>query len=192
MNGLASYVGRINAQLASFYGGAERASRSLPAPHLGLLSLRAAAISNRALGGEKLPARIKILNWGDNPSVKGNFCVGRKTLARLPAMQTALGFDRVAIDYNHSTVPNAPGFVAGSVPPIFGYGRVNVVENEGIFLEDVTWTPLGVQHARNFEDLSPALLPNTPGEEVHFIHSVALTPNGALRDVSFFSAAPPG
>jgi hypothetical protein len=58
---------------------------------------------------------------------------------------------------------------------------------EGVFLEDVEWTPLGVANARNYEDLSPAAH-QTDGE-IDFIHSVALTPNGCLYDVTFFSAS---
>lgn len=153
-----------------------------------LPDLVALRVSNGALKGEQLPTRIKVLAWGDNPSTKGVFKVGPRTLQVLQANQAALGFDRVAIDYNHASAPGAPDYVKGAVPPVLGYGRVSVVENDGVYLEDVTWTPLGLQHARNFEDLSPALHPNEPGREVEFIHSVALTTNGALRDVSFFSA----
>lgn len=145
-------------------------------------------VSNGALRSEQLPARMKILNWGDNPSTKGNFKVGPRTVAVLQANQSALGFDRIAIDYNHASAPGAPDYVKGAVPPIFGYGRPTVIENDGVYLEDITWTPLGVEKARNFEDLSPALHPSKPGEEVEFVHSVALTTNGALKDVTFFSA----
>jgi hypothetical protein len=145
-------------------------------------------VSNGALRSEQLPARMKILNWGDNPSTKGNFRVGPRTVAVLQANQSALGFDRIAIDYNHASAPGAPDYVKGAVPPIFGYGRPTAIENDGVYLEDITWTPLGAEKARNFEDLSPALHPSKPGEEVEFVHSVALTTNGALKDVTFFSA----
>lgn len=150
--------------------------------------LAALRVTNGALRGDKLPSRIKILNWGENPSVKGTFKVGPKTLASLAANQRALGFERIAIDYNHTSAPGAPDYVGkGQVPPIFGYGKPVAIENDGLYLEDITWTPLGAQHARNFEDLSPALHPSTPDTEVEFIHSVALTTNGALHDVTFFS-----
>jgi len=61
-----------------------------------------------------------------------------------------------------------------------------VVAGEGLFLEDMEWTPLGVQSARNFEDLSPAL--HDEKGEVTFLHSVALTPNGCTHGLTFFSA----
>lgn len=154
-----------------------------------LPNLATLRVSNGALRSEQLPARMKILNWGDNPSTKGNFKVGPRTVAVLQANQSALGFDRIAIDYNHASAPGAPDYVRGAVPPIFGYGRPTVIENDGVYLEEITWTPLGAEKARNFEDLSPALHPSKPGEEVEFVHSVALTTNGALKDVTFFSAA---
>jgi hypothetical protein len=151
-----------------------------------LTALRA-VISNGARKGDKLPTRIKVFAWGDNPSTKGNFCVGEGTAKTLSANQHALGFDRVAIDYNHCTVEGSPEYVKGQPKAIFGYGRPNVVKGDGIYLEDIEWTPLGAKNARNYEDLSPAA--HQEDGQIDFIHSVALTPNGCLYDVTFFSAS---
>ena len=154
-----------------------------------LPDLTALRVSNGALKSDKLPTRLKVMEWGDNPSTKGTFKIGQNTADILPLNQRALGFERVAIDYNHVTVPGSPEYQKGAVPAVFGYGRPAVVKGEGLFLEDVEWTPLGLLNARNFEDLSPA--PHTDdSNEVDFIHSVALCPNGSLYDVHFFSAAP--
>jgi hypothetical protein len=150
-------------------------------------SLDVLRVSNGALGEEKLPSRLKILKWGANPSVKGTFKVGGKTLACLEANQRALGFERVAIDYNHCSVPGSEDYVPGKPPSIFGYGTVRLHPGDGIYLEDVTWTPLGLEHARNYEDLSPTVH-QAPDSEVDYVHSVALTTNGALENVTFFSA----
>jgi hypothetical protein len=152
-------------------------------------NLAALRVSNKALQGEKLPSQIKVLNWGDNESIKGTFKAGEKTAQLLELNQRALGFERVAIDYNHCSVPGSPEYTKGKPPAIFGYGAVKVRPGEGVFLEEITWTPLGLSEARNFEDISPAIHPDKPDTEVDFIHSVALTPNGALKDVTFFSAA---
>jgi hypothetical protein len=147
------------------------------------------AVSNAALKTEALPRRIKIFACGDNPSIKGTFKVGAKSAAHLCANQRAHGFERVALDYNHCSVPGTPEYEkllkAGQPPIIFGYGRPAVVPGDGLYLEDMEWTPLGVEKARNFEDLSPAA--SARSGEVDFIHSVALTTNGCLRDVTFFS-----
>ena len=145
-------------------------------------------VSNGALTSKQLPARIKIFNWGDNPGTQGNYRVGEQTARLLAENQRTLGFERVAIDYNHASVPGSPEYAQGQVPPIFGYGRPRVVEGDGLWLEDVTWTPLGVEHARNFEDLSPAVHPKESGSEVSFVHSVALTTNGSTHELTFHSA----
>ena len=146
-------------------------------------------ISNGALRGESLPTRLKILNRGDNDTIDGVYHVGEKTSAQLSVNQSRLGFDRVAIDFNHCTVPGTDThkelIAAGQPPLIFGYGRVNLAP-DGIWLEDISWTPLGQQHARNFEDLSPALKDDS--REVTMIHSVALTPNGKVKNLQFFSS----
>jgi len=162
-------------------------------PVIDAASIKIFRISNGALKGAALPARLKVFAWGKNESTKGTYTAGNKTSAQLSANQLKAGFERVAIDFNHCTVPgtdtHAELMKAGQPPLIFGYGRVNPIEGDGIYLEEVTWTPLGVQHAKNFEDLSPALLDEAG--EVTMIHSVALTPNGSITGLQFFSATEP-
>src|SRR5580698_6768422 len=148
-------------------------------------------ISNGALKNESLPQRLKFFAWGDNKSTDGNFRAGDKTSAELPANQKKFGFERVAIDFNHCSVPGTDTYKdllkAGQPPLIFGYGRVEAVPNDGLYLEDIIWTPLGVQHARNFEDLSPAI--QDDDGEVTLVHSLALTPNGKVEGLEFFAAS---
>src|ERR1700677_2133594 len=153
--------------------------------------LKTFKISNGALKNETLPRRLKFFAWGDNKSTDGNFRAGDKTSAELAANQKKFGFERVAIDFNHCSVPGTDTYndllKAGQPPLIFCYGRVHAVPDEGIYLEDIIWTPLGVQHARNFEDLSPAI--RDEDGEVTLVHSVALTPNGKMEGLEFFNAA---
>ena len=73
-------------------------------------------ISNGALAAEKFPVRLKLLNWGDNQSLKGVVRVGPLTLSALANNQKTLGFDRIALDYEHNTVPGTPAFVADKPP----------------------------------------------------------------------------
>lgn len=150
-------------------------------------------ISNGALKCEKLPTRLKIFGWGDNDTIDGTYRAGHKTAAVLSANQRRLGYERVAIDFDHSTVPgsetNKQFIGAGEVPPVFGYGRVNAIPGDGIYLEDISWTPLGVKHAQNFEDISPAI--KDENREVILIHSIALTPNGKVNGLQFFSTNQP-
>lgn len=127
-----------------------------------------------------LPTRLRLLRPGRNASTKGDFIVSDRTLRELPENQRKLGFETVAIDYNHTSAPGSENYVQGAIPPILGYGRPRVDAREGLVLEEIKWTPLGEEHARNFEDLSPALGWDKETGEVNFVHSVALTPNGAL------------
>ena len=153
--------------------------------------LKTFKISNGALKGETLPRRLKFFAWGDNKSTDGNFRAGERTSSVLPENQKKFGFERVAIDFNHCSVPGTDTYKdllkVGQPPLIFGYGRVEAVPEDGIYLEDIIWTPLGVQHARNFEDLSPAI--RDEDGEVTLVHSVALTPNGKVEGLEFFTAA---
>lgn len=148
------------------------------------------AISNHALQGATLPSRLKVFGWGDNQTIDGIYRAGQKTASQMSANQRKLGYERVAIDFDHCTVPGSATqkelLSAGQPPLIFGYGRVNPIAGDGIYLEEITWTPLGAQHARNFEDLSPAL--KDDDREVTMIHSVALCPNGKVNGLQFFSA----
>ena len=153
--------------------------------------LKTFKISNGALKHETLPRRLKFFAWGDNKSTDGNFRAGDKTSAELATNQKRLGFERVAIDFNHCSVPGTDTYKdllkVGQPPLIFGYGRVEAVPHDGIYLDDIIWTPLGVQHARNFEDLSPAI--QDDDGEVTLVHSVALTPNGKVEGLEFFAAS---
>jgi hypothetical protein len=146
------------------------------------------------LKSKQLPNRIKILNTGVSSSTKGNVVVGQRTLEKLEVNQRSTGFERVAVDFNHCSIEgsetNKQLLSMGRPPLIFGYGRPHVVGGDGIYLEEMEWTPLGIESAKMFEDISPAI--HQEGGEVDFIHSVALTPNGCVDDLKFFSAIAAG
>ena len=149
----------------------------------GLLACQ--AIRNDALAAADLPSRLKLLNWGVNDSKKGPIIVGPLTLSALADRQALYGFDKIGIDYEHQSVPAHPNFLP---PPreYAAYGVPRVVEGEGLFLEEIEWTPSGKEKARNYVDLSPT--PLLENGEVVFLHSVALCPQGAVEGLSFFSA----
>lgn len=149
----------------------------------GLLALQ--AIRNDALASADLPKRLKLLNWGTNDSKKGPIVVGPLTLSALADRQALYGFDKIGIDYEHQSVPEHPNFLP---PPreYAAYGEPRVIDGEGLFLEDIEWTPSGLEKARNYIDLSPT--PLIENGEVVFLHSVALCPQGAVEGLSFFSA----
>jgi hypothetical protein len=106
------------------------------------------AINNGALASSDLPKRLKLLKWGENKSTKGPVIVGDKTAAELAANQKLLGYDRVGIDYNHQSLPGHPNFKPDP-REMAAYGVPSVIKGEGLFLEDVEWTPSGRQYAPN-------------------------------------------
>lgn len=147
------------------------------------------AISNGALASEKLPTRIKLLNWGRNATTKGDVIFDDHSVAQLAANQRDAGFDRVALDYEHNTVPESDEFKRTREPrDVAAYGVPEAVPGDGLYLGSITWTPSGRVNARNFADLSPTPFLDK-ARRVVFLHSVALVRNGAVHDLSFFSAA---
>lgn len=153
-----------------------------------LVTLR--AVSNGALAAAsagKLPDRLKVLGWGESSSVKGLVRLNETSIAQLPQRQRDMGFDKIALDWEHNTVPGSPEFERTAEPrSVAAYGVPRIVAGEGLFLESLEWTPEGKKSALNFADLSPAVQFDDAGNVV-FVHSVALTRNGAVEGLSFFN-----
>jgi phage I-like protein len=151
-------------------------------------------ISNDALAGEALPARLKFLDWGNNataPKVGETVVVNERTLAILPLTQAHEGWDRIALDYEHNTLKGTPEFERSQEPrAVAAYGVVRAYANDGLYLEDLVWTPHGKQFAREYCDLSPAPARGTDGVVIG-VHSVALCRHGAIDGLSFYAVEVP-
>lgn len=144
-------------------------------------------ISNGARMSKDLPRRLKLLDWGINKTVKGPVIVSDLTASQLPALQAARGFDRIALDFEHNTVAGTPEFNRTKEPrEVAAYGTPLLIPGEGLFLDQIEYTPSGESHARNYIDLSPAPERTADGTVV-FLHSVALVRQGAVEGLSFFS-----
>ena len=144
-------------------------------------------IYNRALTTKTLPKRIKVLDIGRTDSVKGPVIINDKTLRVFNDTQKQIGRQRVPIDFNHNTVQGSSAYEAEKEPrAVAGYGTP-VIDQDGLWLEDITWTPTGEKAAKDYEDLSPA--PILDDEDVVTgLHSVALCPAGAINDLHFYNA----
>ena len=153
-----------------------------------LVTLR--AVSNGALkhgASGKLPARLKVLGWGESNSVKGPVRLNEASIASLPQRQREMGFEKIALDFEHNTVPGSLEYERTREPrSVAAYGVPRVVAGEGLFLEALEWTPEGEKAALNYADLSPAVQFDEEGNVV-FVHSAALTRNGAVEGLSFFN-----
>ena len=143
------------------------------------------------LKGKDLPSRLLVAKWGRNESVKGAFTVGTKTQRFLAPIQKMLGFDTVALDFEHNTVPGSPEYEKSKEPRIVAaHGVPRVVMGEGLFIEDLRWTPEGEASVKggHHPDLSPTIKTDEAGEVV-FLHSTALCRQGAAPELQVFSAA---
>lgn len=144
-------------------------------------------VSNQALKTKELPKRIKVMSFGKSTTLDDPVFVTEKTLRAFDVTQKQIGRTRVPLDFNHNTVPGSVAYSADKEPrAIAGYGTPRV-GRDGIWLEDITWTPSGETAARDYEDLSPAPLLDDDGVVIG-LHSVALTPTGAIEDLHFYSA----
>ena len=146
------------------------------------------AISNGALAQTELPRSLKFCDWGDMSGVGGaRVRVSALTATELPKRQIAKGWDRIALDYEHNTLKGTPEFERSQEPrAVAAYGAVRVAPGEGLFLDDLIWTPHGEKFAREYCDLSPAPLRMDDGTIVG-VHSVALCRHGAIDGLSFYS-----
>lgn len=140
------------------------------------------------LRAEKAPSRFKLFNWGVNKTTKGDFIVNETTLAALPSNHRTHGLDKVALDFEHNTFPGSPEFERTQEPrPIAAMGAVEVVANDGVYLNAIEWRKAGLEQRENYEDLSP--VPGTNDKrEVVLVHSVALCRNGSVFDLTIENA----
>ena len=153
-----------------------------------LPDLFALKTADKAAFGETLPGKVRFLKWGRNDTTKGPFILDDYSAQILPLNQKALGFDRVALDFEHNTVPGTPEYERTQEPrPVAGYGAVTIVPGDGLYLDALHWTPGGQANARNYEDLSGALAKDKQ-DRVIFVHSVGLVRNGATPDVHLLTA----
>ncbi len=144
-----------------------------------------------ATSGEDLPTRLVVVPWGEHSArERGVVRVNQRTLDTFAASQEALRLDRVAIDFEHNTVPGTPAYQASKEPrEVAGYGTPVVVLNVGIVLEDIQWTPEGRKALAggHYQDLSPTAFRSEDGT-VLGLHSVALCRHGELEGLTIQAA----
>ena len=135
----------------------------------------------------KLPRRIKILNWGDNPNFYGKRVNVGPLFAKCLAAAT-YPFRKVALDFEHNTYPGTAAYKESSEPrPVAGFGTVEVVEGKGVYLTMSSWTPEGEKMAVNFADVSAGAVTDKDGNVVA-VASVALCRAGAVDGMDFVEA----
>lgn len=135
----------------------------------------------------KLPRRIKVLNWGDNPN-----CHGRRVNVG-PLFAKCLSaavypYRQVALDFEHNTFPGTAAYKESREPrPVAGFGSIEVVEGRGVYLTMSSWTPEGERMAVNYADVSAGAVTDKDGNVVA-VSSVALCRAGAVDGMDFVEA----
>ena len=146
-----------------------------------------APISNGALDSKELPTCLKVMSFGINKTNGDPVIVNEKTLKDFETNQEKSGGEEVQIDFNHNTCPGTLAYNSDKEPRrIAGYGKPCATP-EGIFLKDIQWTDIGKESVRDYKDLSPAVILDE-NNIVIGMHSLAVTPKGAIKDLTFFSA----
>jgi hypothetical protein len=149
-------------------------------------------ITNGALKSADLPSRLKILNWGENPTIDGKPLIFDDESSKVfYANQRAIGRTQAPVDFNHNTVKGTQAYNDDKEPRAIAANAIpTIVPGDGLYMEYVGWTPSGEKSARDFCDLSPAVF--TDGNNrVVALHSVGLTPAGAVEGLSFYTADGP-
>lgn len=140
--------------------------------------------------GGPLPDRLLAVPWGSKATNQGDVVCNTTTLAVLAGNQELAKYDRVALDFQHNTVPGTKHY-RGEPAAVAAFGTPQIVEGEGIFLTDLEWTEEGKKYApEHYPDVSPAVKRNDKGE-VYFLHSVALCRQGEIDGLTLFSASTP-
>ena len=135
----------------------------------------------------KLPRRIKVLNWGENPN-----CHGRRVNVG-PLFAKCLSaavypYRQVALDFEHNTFPGTAAYKESREPrPVAGFGSIEVVEGRGVYLTMSSWTPEGERMAVNYADVSAGAVTDEDGNVVA-VSSVALCRAGAVDGMDFVEA----
>jgi len=146
-------------------------------------------ISNGALALKNLPKRLKLFAWGRNETLDGPVFIDDRTVAVFNANQKRYGFDRVALDYEHNTVPGSPEFERTVEPrKVAAYGAALVMPGDGLYMVDLDYTPSGKDNALEYIDLSPTPVLGK-GREVLALHSSALCRHGAVEGLTYFSVS---
>jgi phage I-like protein len=147
----------------------------------------AAAMPSTVVPG-KLPTRVKILNWGNNVNAKGAPVIVNDMLLKSMA-NPAYPFKVVALDFEHNTLPGTAAYAESKEPrDVAGYVALDVVPNDGVYMVIQTWTPLGVDKAHNYLDVSATPVTDKSGN-VLGIASVALCRTGAVPGMEFKQVA---
>lgn len=140
------------------------------------------------------PSRLLVLPLGRHDArQRGPIVCSAETLSGFVAAQKAAKLDgRLALDFEHNTVPGTPAYLAEREPRAIAGWAEAVPTAAGLEYQNVEWTPAGLQAWKDkaFQDLSPAVFRREDGTVIA-LHSVALCRHGELDGLTIEAAAAP-
>lgn len=162
------------------------------ASKLTLCAFRAVALD--ASGGS-LPSRLVICPVGNHDArSRGAVIVGPDTFSGLTERQNAMKIGtRLALDFDHNTVPGTPAFAADKEPRnIAAWATLSADPTVGLIFENIEWTPKGIEafNGKLFQDISPAVFRRADGT-VLAVHSAALCRHGEIDGLTIEAASAP-
>lgn len=136
------------------------------------------------------PASLLVLPKGEHDARKrGKVICSELTLSCFAAAQAAIKRPRVALDFEHNTVPGTVAYNADKEPRAVAAWGDPVVTPLGIELRNLEWTPAGLEAwaGKSYQDLSPTVYRDKSGN-VLAMHSVALCRHGELDGITLQAA----
>lgn len=159
-------------------------------PSLQLCALRVGGVDATVAA----PSRLLVLPLGRHDArQRGLIVCSAETLSGFVAAQKAAKLDgRLALDFEHNTVPGTPAFLAEKEPRAIAAWAEAVPTAAGLEYQAIEWTPAGLQAWKDkaFQDLSPAVFRREDGTVIA-LHSVALCRHGELDGLTIEAAAAP-
>lgn len=180
-------------------GGVERCGALLhsmpatrPLPALTLCAFRAGSLS----GGTEVsaPSRLLVLPMGRHDARdRGPVICSAVTISGFAAAQASAKLGtRLALDFEHNTVPGTPAFLAEKEPKAIAAWADATPTSFGVEYHNIEWTPAGLEAWKNkaFQDISPAVFRQADGTVIA-LHSAALCRHGELDGLTIEAASAP-
>lgn len=139
------------------------------------------------------PSRLVVAPFGTHDArQRGKVIVSQDTISAFAANQKAAKLDgRLALDFEHNTVPGTPAYLAEREPrAIAAWATALAIPGEGIVYDQIEWTPAGLDawKGKQFQDISPAVFRREDGTVIA-LHSAALCRHGEIDGLTIEAAA---
>jgi len=97
-------------------------------------------------------------------------------------------YRKVALDFEHNTFPGTAAYKESKEPrPVAGFGTIEAVEGDGVYITMSSWTQDGERMAANYADVSAGAVTDDDGNLIA-VASVALCRTGAVDGMDFVEA----